>query len=114
DLQQELEALGGDKPEVGDALLEQLVGGHGGAVHDGGCFQLAEFLYAGDEPVRGIRGGRRGLGGDDVTGLLVDRDHVGERAAVVDSDSDATHGSSASALAKHFVDDPGGVLSADV
>ena len=93
DLQHRLVALGGDEPDPVELALEQLVGGHGGAVADGGHrlagqIELGEHLAdAGQEALRRVGRGGRCLGGAGRAGLLVHRDDVGEGAAGVDADA---------------------------
>jgi hypothetical protein len=97
DLEHRLVALGGDVAERVDLALEQLVGSHGGAVADRadgiavalGQPEQAEHLVDGrHEPVGGVARRRRRLGGDQLTGVLVEGDDVGEGAAGVDADAD--------------------------
>ena len=97
DLEHRLVALGGEEAEPVDLALEQLVGGDGGAVADrrdrvtvaGGQAQQPEHLVdAGHEAVGGVARRRGGLGGDQLAGVLVEGDDVGERAAGVDADPD--------------------------
>jgi hypothetical protein len=93
DLQDRLVALGGDEADPVELALEQLVGGHRRPVADRADraavqAQLAQhLLHAGEEAVGRVAGSRRGLGGGDLAGLLVDGDDVGERAPGVDPDA---------------------------
>ena len=94
DLEHELVALGGDEAERLDLALEQLVGRHGRAVRDGrdvaalGTDDAEDLLDAGDEAVGRVARRAGGLGGDQLTRVLVEGDHVGERAPGVDADPD--------------------------
>ena len=96
DLEDELVALRGDEPDRVDLALEQLVGGHRGAVADrtdrvpaaGRQSQQAEHLVdAGQEAVGRIGRCGRGLGGHQPAARLVEGDDVGERATGVDADT---------------------------
>ncbi len=108
DLEHELVALGGDEAQPLDLALEQLVGRDGGAVADGGDVvagrveHAEDLLDAGDEPVGGVGGGARGLGGHELAGVLVEGDDVGERAPGVDADPDPSL-----SLVRHVVDSTG-------
>ena len=92
DLKQELIALGGDEAQPVELGLEQLVGGHRGAVRDRGdvlagrAEQLEHLVDAVDEAVGRVARRGRGLGRGDRPGVLVEGDHVGERAARVDGE----------------------------
>ena len=94
DLQQVAKALGGDESEVGEALLEQRVGGHGRPVSDrahavGVPSSQPEDLQDRVEHAHGGIGyRRRGLGSDDRARRLVQGHHVGQRPAGIDSDSE--------------------------
>ena len=107
DLEHELVALGRDEAEPLDLALEQLVGGDGGAVADGGdvvtggAQHAEDLLDAGDEPVGGVGGRARRLGGDELAGVLVEGHDVGERAPGVDADPDP------SLSVRHVVDSTG-------
>ncbi len=99
DLEHRLVALGGDEAELVDLALEELVGGHRGAVADrgdrvavvGGQTQQAEhLLHAGEEAVGRVARRRRRLGRDQLAAVLVEGDDVGERATRVDADPDET------------------------
>ena len=99
DLEDELVALGGDEAELLDLALEQLVGGDGGAVArrrstsaPSAPMQVEHLVDAGEEAVGRVGGGGRRLGGDQLTGCLVEGDDVGERASGVDADADASGG----------------------
>ena len=104
DLEHRLVALGGDVAEGVDLALEQLVGGNGGAVADradrvavalGQAEQSEHLVDPGHEPVGRVARRRRGLGGDELAGVLVEGDDVGEGAPGVDADADpARHGRS--------------------
>ncbi len=97
DLQDVLEAGGGQEAEPGALLLQDGVGGDGGAVDEAGDLRgrlpahLEESLDAAPHPLDEV-GRRRGHLGE-VHGLLaLEADHVGERPA--DVDADAQHGRS--------------------
>ena len=98
DLEHELVALGRDEAELLDLALEQLVGGdrravaHGGHVGAARPHQVEHLVDAVDEAVGRVGGGGRRLGGDQLTGRLVEGDDVGERAAGVDADANASGG----------------------
>ena len=94
DLEQVAEALGGDEARVGAAMLDQRIGGDGGAVAEvvdrgrRGLRRLAEALddAVGDGARRVVRRARH-LPDADVTGGGVDEADVGERASRVDADA---------------------------
>ncbi len=97
DLQHRVVPLGGEVAEPVHLPLEQLVGGHRGAVADRGqrgavtgreAHQPEHLLDAGHEAVRGVRRGAGRLGGDQLAAVLVEGDDVGERATGVDPDAD--------------------------
>ena len=94
DLEHELVALGGDEAEPLDLALEQLVRRDRRAVADRGDVvarrleHAEDLLDAGDEPVGRVGGGARRLGRDELAGVLVEGDDVGERAPGVDADPD--------------------------
>ena len=99
DLEHRVVPLGGDEPEPVDLALEQLVGGDGGAVADradGATVERAvqapssssTLSMPARNPSAGLAGRRRRLGGDQLAGVLVEGDHVGERATGVDADPD--------------------------
>ena len=94
DLEQEPVAVGGDEAEPADLPLQQLVGGHRGSVADRsevlrpGADQGEHLVQPGDEAVGRVRRGGRRLAADQPTGDVVQRNHVGERAAGVDADPD--------------------------
>ena len=97
DLEHGLVALGGDEAESPYLALEELVRGDGRAVTHGGerlalprlkSQQREHLLDAGHEAVSRIVGRGRGLGGDELAGVLVQGDHVGEGASRVDADPD--------------------------
>ena len=98
DLEDELVALGRDEAELLDLALEELVGGDGRAVAHGGHVgaarphQVEHLVDAVDEAVGRVGGGGRRLGGDQLTGRLVEGDDVGERASGVDADANASGG----------------------
>jgi hypothetical protein len=85
-----------------DLALEEAVGRDRRAVADGGevvapgLHHVEDLRDPGDEAVGGVRRRARGLGRDDLAGVLVDGDDVGEGPAGVDADPDASscrHGS---------------------
>ena len=97
DLEHRLVALGGDVAQGVDLALEQLVGGHRGAVADRADRvavtlrkpeQPEHLVDAGHEPVGRVARRRGRLGGDQLAGVLVEGDDVGEGAAGVDADAD--------------------------
>ena len=110
DLEHRLVALGGDVAQRVDLALEQLVGGHRGAVADRADRvavalrqpeQAEHLVDAGHEPVGRVARRRRRLGGDQLAGVLVEGDDVGEGATGVDADADpAGHGASLPPVAR--------------
>ena len=96
DLEDELVALGRDEAELLDLALEELVRGDGGAVADRaevgarGAEHVEDLLDPGDETVSGVARRAGGLRRRQVTGVLVEGHDVGEGAAGVDADPDAS------------------------
>ena len=96
DLENVPEPLGRHQPEAVEPLLEERVGGDRRPVRDrrhcarrraGEAEDLPDPLQHGE---RRVVGGGRGLGGEDLARRLVHRDDVGERAAGVDADAQAS------------------------
>jgi hypothetical protein len=91
DLQDELEALGGNKAEPADLAFKQLVGRDRRAVahrHDGGRVRASQPEYLGqpgDEALRRVGWRRRRLSYGQLAGALVVGHHIGECPAGVDA-----------------------------
>ncbi len=104
DLQHELVPLGGDEAQPAHLTGEELVGGDRGAVADrlharSGPAELVEDLaHTSQEALGRVGRGGRCLGGHQPAGLLVEGDHVGEGAAGVDTDADASGHASSGAV----------------